>query len=834
MDATGTNTMMKGFGLRAATSLIIPILLRVVVVAAAADQVRENDNQGHGSSLRARRASAAGQSRRRLTMGKFWTGTEKCTPGEQLAILKDLPPSNCHTRPLEIVDGYDECALTQRTACSEPTKWLETYWKHQVHFAPDSISNSNTEQAQAVPNFVGLTVGCSNGFDLLKVLRMADGYKSQNFNAEAWHDALLQQPGVEPEHIFPVNDQCPSTIFGSNMEEEEKDPFHLAGEQEPNQIPAAEKNRLLEMRCIEPLPKTVAALTGATESLGWSEHIKIDPVAIGRVNGRSEFPLTAEPLAANFGLDSCKHPEVRYMLHCRPVNVYTLDSYAEAYLQDVLGVDQQQHINFLQINSVGFESDVLQGGSRFVLKNTEYLTFAHHPWGSWTLTSLKRILVDYLDKELGFTCYWSGSQSNLWRITGHESCFLDHYDKSHRHHAGQIVCVNRNIAPPSLVHLMEASFKETLERNEAARTIELRNQQDGEEEGPAQPPPEKHNLFSAAVAEISGWMTMSSPLPPSLVGMSVESHSLGYKEVMNANPTCFKTNIDDTTKMAHAATSFVHTYKGYDKPNAPVINVGLPFQNHDLLTRFFQCAGFDSINADGNCPQVLNYELESILDRSCGRCFQQALDRGQSMLESCKANPTNKHHGKATAVWMELADISWSTHQQDFTCVVPQCEYLEQLSQEAPHATFVLPVMEDIHSWLDHLISKYPPTVGGQESTLNYGVLLDTKCPYEGLTGSLAHAVQQSSDNALPLPLVTILGGDLKARLAQFACNHMQRIRQFVKDHPSHTLIEVNVDQHPEDSLKLLNDIFQVDYHRQCITVPLDGEVIRHKIINDE
>ena len=55
----------------------------------------------------------------------------------------------------------------------------------------------------------------------------------------------------------------------------------------------------------------------------------------------------------------------------------------------------------------------------------------------WAKQPLSAV-IEYLDGEFGFTCYWAGFNNTTWSIT---NCWLDHY---HKHIWSNIACVNRN------------------------------------------------------------------------------------------------------------------------------------------------------------------------------------------------------------------------------------------------------------------------------------------------------------------------------------------------------------------------------------------------------
>ncbi len=72
-------------------------------------------------------------------------------------------------------------------------------------------------------------------------------------------------------------------------------------------------------------------------------------------------------------------------------------------------------------------------------------------------------MIEYLDRQFGFTCYWAGFNNTIWRIT---NCWLDYYEA---HFWSNIACVNRNIEDvQDIADNMERLFMETLDKGDEA------------------------------------------------------------------------------------------------------------------------------------------------------------------------------------------------------------------------------------------------------------------------------------------------------------------------------------------------------------------------------
>lgn len=91
--------------------------------------------------------------------------------------------------------------------------------------------------------------------------------------------------------------------------------------------------------------------------------------------------------------------------------------------------------------------------------------------GPWKRQPLSEV-IEYLDRQYGFSCYWAGFNNTLWRIT---NCWLDHYEA---HFWSNIACANRNIEDVrDLADNMELLFMETLAKGgDAVRDFDHRFQ----------------------------------------------------------------------------------------------------------------------------------------------------------------------------------------------------------------------------------------------------------------------------------------------------------------------------------------------------------------------
>lgn len=115
------------------------------------------------------------------------------------------------------------------------------------------------------------------------------------------------------------------------------------------------------------------------------------------------------------------------------------------------------------------------------------------------------------------------------------------------------------------------------------------------------------------------------------------------------------------------------------KPETPVIVVGLPKTGTSSLHHFLKCGGYNSSHwkcFSDEGPRQL-----------CGNCFEHAFSTNQSALAIC---------GNWEA-WTQL------DHEYP-PCSMPQVTRMKSLIEEAPHAHFILNV-RPVHRWLQSVRS---------------------------------------------------------------------------------------------------------------------------------
>ena len=212
-----------------------------------------------------------------------------------------------------------------------------------------------------------------------------------------------------------------------------------------------------------------------------------------------------------------------------------------------------------------------------------------------------------------------------------------------------------------------------------------------------------------------------------------------------------------------------------------VFSVGLPNSGSTQLYELFKCAGWPSQRYDQS-------NIFPGLPRSVAECMLENVAKRLPILQQCgKYRAYTNLHGLRKSgvtvdgkpgIWMDDGSISSDTRSRMF---LPQYFHLEALHEQYPNAIFVLNYRTP-NSWIDAIVDA----------------------PVLVLPLINEFAAQNISD------INQLLGGSgtiynrtkVVSLLYQIYHLHHQRVRTFVQQHPSHRLIEVDVDK-PEAGKKL-------------------------------
>jgi hypothetical protein len=210
----------------------------------------------------------------------------------------------------------------------------------------------------------------------------------------------------------------------------------------------------------------------------------------------------------------------------------------------------------------------------------------------------------------------------------------------------------------------------------------------------------------------------------------------------------------------------------------PILVVGMPKSGTTSIRDFFRCNGHNAShwkcaatedNTDTSAAPSSGrrggrtIRIEKPRSKFCAHVIKDNIDNGR---------PPLLHTGNYEVyaqMDLELPDIAVK-HGKPFACYMPQVNDLQALSDAYPHATFILNTRNASH-WVHSL-----------RTFMDFDEKLKT-CDMTGFPAGY---------------------GDTDEEFETFFHQHSQHIRQFVKDHPTHTLVEINIED-PNAGSQLAN-----------------------------
>lgn len=190
------------------------------------------------------------------------------------------------------------------------------------------------------------------------------------------------------------------------------------------------------------------------------------------------------------------------------------------------------------------------------------------------------------------------------------------------------------------------------------------------------------------------------------------------------------------TKLATAANELL---RALPLPK-PVLVVGLPKAGTSSIHSFFLDSGHSSVHWKNGVPNT---------PWRVGTCMKQAADAGKPLIAWCG--------NYSVYAQMDVTD----PQLPDTGCHYPQITFLLELHQEAPNATFIL----NRRNFTDWASSVYRWDVKGRDQLGERWVACK---PFGPSSTSREELIQWHKDQ-------------------------IQRVRQFVLDHPTHALVEVDI-----------------------------------------
>mmetsp|Transcript_16919 Transcript_16919/g.33768 ORF Transcript_16919/g.33768 Transcript_16919/m.33768 type:complete len:453 (-) Transcript_16919:1975-3333(-) len=247
----------------------------------------------------------------------------------------------------------------------------------------------------------------------------------------------------------------------------------------------------------------------------------------------------------------------------------------------------------------------------------------------------------------------------------------------------------------------------------------------------------------------------------------------------------------------------------------PVLVMGMPKVGTTSITAYFRCGKIKAshfsceVNDDDDLTRPWRNCLlpkgaggagsDSSKAPLCGVCIERNVLRGRPPLEGCgdyelwgeldsaeHPLPLIRHDGTGTTATKDTKKANQDDVQP--LCSFPQITHLDELHAAYPNATLILNT-RPAENWI-RSISQWNPT---PDRVADKGYLrrVLAQCDLPGFSSGV---------------------GETDEELALFYNSHSERIRSFVQQHPSHALVEINIED--DNSGRVLESNFGISH--QC------------------
>jgi Sulfotransferase domain len=222
--------------------------------------------------------------------------------------------------------------------------------------------------------------------------------------------------------------------------------------------------------------------------------------------------------------------------------------------------------------------------------------------------------------------------------------------------------------------------------------------------------------------------------------------------------------------------------------NDPVLYVGFPKTGTTTLWHFFECSGYMASHQQ-QCPMVVEENLrgmgrgETLLETKWTRMQRRTINN------KAKAQGKTRRQRAIMQRNMKVAHLQLDNNGNE-GCY-PQIQLLDELHQDYPNATFIM-AFRPIDEWIRSVTSH-------QAMNKRWGLF--------EMPGLVLTDDQLALRNRTDLPLRERRPTLTDQQLRRWWCGHVQHIREYVQEYPSHRLIEL--DLYNEETSSILADIFQ-------------------------
>ena len=246
-----------------------------------------------------------------------------------------------------------------------------------------------------------------------------------------------------------------------------------------------------------------------------------------------------------------------------------------------------------------------------------------------------------------------------------------------------------------------------------------------------------------------------------------------------SSPSCITPNIPETKQLVELVEN------GTIQLGLPILNVGMPKTGSSTFHNFFTCAGYRS-----------NHDMD-------GYCMYKAITK---MNKKGRGLP-NPISGCQTSNGMEALmqlDIQKPPLGQ---CWYPQISFLDEFHAEVPNATLII-AFRPIKDWIASAIRwtnmnhrwnacrhNIPGLIRHENINFDEGTIWTEEDVSSNATNT-TNTTKKKTKHHLDF-----------YDIEHYFCNHVKHIREFVKQYPSHNLIELDL-YNSEETSDILTKLF--------------------------
>lgn len=243
----------------------------------------------------------------------------------------------------------------------------------------------------------------------------------------------------------------------------------------------------------------------------------------------------------------------------------------------------------------------------------------------------------------------------------------------------------------------------------------------------------------------------------------------------------------------------------------PIINVGFPKAGTSTIFNFFHCNGLKGQH--WYCCEDQTSASKTANRTLMSRCILENIVKNRQIFQGCgdyefysEINGPRRLGGLKNKEYNDRNILDDGTIESKAESnkrpriLLPQHHYLDRIHEQFPDATFILN-LRPVDDWV--------------KSVINWPTNLKLELPYEffaqhkngNLTASFGKDIEPPAQyRGLFADEFLVRPKQLAGLLKYFYNYHSEHVREFVKQHPSHTLIEVNITH--DNAGRVLADAF--------------------------